>query len=327
MLAVCFTSWQTSELECNVFYLWDRLDWILRIDISVLAAMLAYVAVVVGRDSYRYREAFRDPGAQVRAFIIDLNRSVRTLRSISTTAPYLGLLGACFGILESFRGVGMQRSAAIAMVTTNLANSLLTTLAGLLVALAAAGSSNYLLWLIGKLELKADPDWHSRALNSVRESRVFPKFPLRKQFSKLPPFALLAAPGLAVVMVAFMSFSTFRGPMGLPVRLSRPDDNKIGGALFQAPIIALSDVGAFQEPEIYLNSKKTTWDNLGSSVCTNPEAQPQSTVYVESDENIRWAEVVAAIDNVRARCDYIVLLTTAPDVSSTHAHRTSRSKK
>jgi len=327
MLAIRVISWQTDDLDWNVFYLWNRLDWILRIDILILAAMLAYVAVVFGRDSYRYREAPREPAAYARALIVDLNRSVRILRSIATTAPYLGLAGACFGILDSFRGVGMQKAAAMAMIVTNLAHSLLTTVVGLLVALAAAGSSNYVLWLIAKLELNADPDWRSQTRNSDAGSRIFPKYPLRKQFSKIPPFALLAAPGLAVVMVAFMSFSTFRRPMGLPVLLLKPGDNKIKGALVQSPLIALSDMGADQEPEIYLNSEKSTWDNLGSSVCTNPEGQPQSTAYVESDKNVRWADVVTAIDSVKPHCDYVVLLTTAPEVGSSHGHRTSRSTK
>lgn len=233
---------------------------------------------------------------------------------------------AC-GILDSFRGIGMQKGAAMAMIVTNLSHSLLTTMGGLLVALAAAGSSNYVLWLTGKLQLKADPGWDSQAGNPTRRSRIFPKYPLRRQFSKLPPFALLAAPGLAAVMVAFMSFSTFRSPVGLDVRLLKLGDNKIRGALVQPSLIALSAMGADQEPEIYLNSKKTTWDNLGISVCTNPEAQSQSKAYVESDKNVRWADVVTAIDSVKPHCDYVVLLTTAPEVGSSHGHRTSRSTK
>jgi hypothetical protein len=124
-----------------------------------------------------------------------------------------------------------------------------------------------------------------------------------------------------------MSFSTFRSPVGLDVRLLKLGDNKIRGALVQPSLIALSDMGADQEPEIYLNSKKTTWDNLGISVCTNPEAQSQSKAYVESDKNVRWADVVTAIDSVKPHCDYVVLLTTAPEVGSSHGHRTSRSTK
>src|SRR5258706_7272954 len=99
MLVVCVTSWQTCERESNVLYLWDHLDWISRLDVFVLAAMLAYIAVVFSRDSYSCREACRESGAHVRALIVDLNRRVRILRSIVTAAPYLGLAGTCFGIL------------------------------------------------------------------------------------------------------------------------------------------------------------------------------------------------------------------------------------
>jgi biopolymer transport protein ExbD len=327
MLVVHVAPWQTYGPEWNVFNLWDRLDWILRSDILVLAALLAYVAFVVVRDSYYFREASHAPGDRVRALIVDLNRSVRILRSIATTAPYLGLLGACFGIVESFRGVGMQKGAAMAMIVTNLAHSLLTTMGGLLVALAAAIAFNYLLWLRAKLELNADRDPPSQTRNPGAGSRIVSKYPLKKPFSKLPPFALIAAPGLAVVIVAYMSFSTFRHPEGLPVLLLKSGHNRIRGALVQSPLITVLDAGAGQEPEIYLNSQETTWNSLGSSVCTNPATQAQSTAYVESDENVRWADVVTAIDSVRAHCDYVVLLTTAPEVSSSHARRSGSPKK
>jgi biopolymer transport protein ExbD len=309
-------------------YLWDRLDWISRLDVFVLAVTLAYVALVFSRDSYYCREAYRASGANVRARIVDLNQRVRTLQSIATAAPYLGLAGTCFGILDSFRGIGMQKDAARAMLATYIAASFLTTLAGLLVALAAAGSSNYLLWLIDKLELKSDPHWRCLAGNSVPGSRIFPKYPLKGKFSNLPAFALIAAPGLAVVLAAFMSFSSFRGPVGLEVRLLKPGDLETGnGSLVQPLVIALSDTSADEKPEIYLNSKKTTLDNLDSSVCNNLKSQPQPSVYVESDDNVRWANVAMVIDSARAHCDDVILLTIAPDLGSGHTRRSSKPKK
>ena len=328
MLAVCVTSWQAYGREWTVFYLWDRLDWISHLDVFVLAAMLAHVAIVFSRDSYYRNEACRESGARTRALIIDRNRRVRILQSIATAAPYLGLAGTCFGILDSFRGIGMQRDAAKAMLTTDIAASFLTTLAGLLVALAAAGSSNYLLWLIGKLRLNADQHRLSLAGNSAAGSRVFPKYPLRRQLSKLPSFAMIAAPGLAVVLAAFMSFSSFRRPVGLEVRLLKPGDLEMGdGTLAQPLFIAISYRSAFQEPEIYLNSKKATRDNLDNSVCNNLKIQPQPTAYVESDGDVRWAYVAMVIDSVRTHCDNVVLLTTTPRVGSDGARRSGGSKK
>jgi len=327
MLVVCVTSWQTYGREWGVLYLWDRLDWISRLDVFVLAVALAYVATVFSRDSYSCRAAYRESGTYVRALIVDLNQRVRILQSIATAAPYLGLAGTCFGILDSFRGVGMQKDALRAMLTTYIAASFLTTLAGLLVALAAAGSSNYLLWLIGKLELKSDPNWRCLAGNSVAGSRIFPKYPLKAKFSNLPAFALLAAPSLAGALAAFMSLSSFRPPVGLEVRLLKPGDLETSsGALVQSLVIALSRASADEKPEIYLNSKKTTLDNLESSVCNNPKSQPQPSVYVESDDDVRWADVATVIDTARTNCDDVVLLTIAPEVSR-HARRPSKPKK
>ena len=204
MLVLCVTSWQAYEREWNALYLWDYLDFISRLDVFVLAVILVYIAIVFSRDSYRYREACRELHADVRALAVDLNRGVRTLQSITLTAPYLGLAGTCFGILES---------------------------------------------------------WRSLAKYSAAGLPLFPKYPLRRQFSKVPAFALLATPSLAVALAAFKSFSSFRGPVGLKIRLPNTGNPETGDDLLVQPVvIGISDRGAPVEPEIHLNSKK---DNVG----------------------------------------------------------------
>ena len=262
----------------------------------------------------------------MRALAADLSRRVQTLESIATTAPYLGLVGTCFGILDSFRGVGMQRDAAIAMLTTYIAAAFLTTVAALPLALAAAGSSNYLLWLMAKLEPKSDPHWRSLAGNSAGGHRIFPKYPLRRQFSKLPPFALIAAPGLAAVLAAFMSFASFRRPLGLEVRLPQKGNSETTNDA-QSLFIALSAISAEERPNIYLNLKKTTWDDLDSSLRNSLKIRAQPKVYIEADENVRWADVALLIDSVKAHADDVTLLTIAPDINSDHVRRSARPRK
>ena len=314
-IGVRVASWQYGH-DWSLWYLWGCLDWISRLDILVLALTFAYIVIVAGRGSCRCSQARCESHAHLRALRDDLRRRVRTLQSIASVAPYLGLAGTCFGVLDSFKGVGMQKAAAMAMWTTYIAASLLTTASGLLVALAAASSSNYLSWRTDKLELKADPQW------------CLPKYPLRGQFSKLPAFALLAAPTLAAVLVAFSGFFSFHGPMGLHVRLlqmgalKRNNDSPV-----QPLFVGLSDTSPDGKPDIYLNSKKTSWETLGSSVCDNLQNQPQPTVYVESEGEVRWDYVAMVIDSVRTHCGDVVLLTSAPAVSSGDARRSGRSKK
>jgi biopolymer transport protein ExbD len=327
MLGVCVTPWQPYGQEWSVGFLWGCLDWISRLDILVLAALLAYVIIVVGRSSYHCRQAPCESRTHVAALTADLSRRVRTLQSISYAAPYLGLAGTCFGILDSFRPVGMQRDAAIAMLTTYIAASFLTTVAGLPVALAAAGSSNYLLWLIERVEL-VDPHWRGLAKDSAAGCRVFPKHPLRKQFSKLPAFALIAAPGLAAVLAVFMTFSSFRRSVGLEVRLLQigaietNNDSRV-----QPLLVGLSATSPDEKPDIYLNSKKTTWDDLDVSLLNNLKTRSQRSVYIEADDDVRWAYVALLIDSVKAHSNDVVVLTVAPHLNSDHARRSARSRK
>jgi biopolymer transport protein ExbD len=98
-------------------------------------------------------------------------------------------------------------------------------------------------------------------------------------------------------------------------------------ALVQPLFIGLSDIGADEEPDIYLNSKKTTWDDLDSSLRNNLKIQPQLRVYVEAEDDVRWAYVAMVIDSVKAHSGDAILLTIAPGVSSGHARRSGRSKK
>jgi biopolymer transport protein TolQ len=62
---------------------------------------------------------------------------------IATVAPLLGLLGTVLGVMNSFIGVATAGSANISAVAPGVAEALLTTVAGLVVAIPAAIGYNY----------------------------------------------------------------------------------------------------------------------------------------------------------------------------------------
>ncbi len=67
------------------------------------------------------------------------------LGSIVTGAPFLGLLGTIWGIMDAFGAVALQNSATIQTLAPGVAGSLLTTIAGLLVAIPSVFGYNFLL--------------------------------------------------------------------------------------------------------------------------------------------------------------------------------------
>jgi biopolymer transport protein ExbB/TolQ len=73
-----------------------------------------------------------------------MSRGVRTLNAIAYTAPSLGLYGTVIGIMDSFRSIGGSQSTQIYGVAKYLGESLVTTLLGLAVSVAATLFYKYL---------------------------------------------------------------------------------------------------------------------------------------------------------------------------------------
>lgn len=67
------------------------------------------------------------------------------LASIVTGAPFLGLLGTVWGVMEAFGAVSMQQTASIQTLAPGVSAALLTTVAGLLVAIPSLFGYNFLL--------------------------------------------------------------------------------------------------------------------------------------------------------------------------------------
>ena len=67
------------------------------------------------------------------------------LGSIVTGAPFLGLLGTVWGVMDAFGAIALQKSASIQSMAPGVSGALLTTVAGLLVAIPSVFGYNYLL--------------------------------------------------------------------------------------------------------------------------------------------------------------------------------------
>jgi biopolymer transport protein TolQ len=67
------------------------------------------------------------------------------LASIVTGAPFLGLLGTVWGVMDAFGAVALRATATLQMLAPGVSGALLTTVAGLLVAIPSVFGYNILL--------------------------------------------------------------------------------------------------------------------------------------------------------------------------------------
>ena len=78
------------------------------------------------------------------------------LATTGATAPFIGLLGTVWGIMDAFRGIGAAGSASLAVVAPAIAEALITTAAGLAVAIPAVMAYNFYVHWVGRMTVELD---------------------------------------------------------------------------------------------------------------------------------------------------------------------------
>jgi biopolymer transport protein ExbB/biopolymer transport protein TolQ len=74
----------------------------------------------------------------------DLKKGVSSLATIGSTAPFVGLLGTVVGVISAFQGIAATGSGDIGAVSAGIAEALVETALGLVVAIPAVWFYNYL---------------------------------------------------------------------------------------------------------------------------------------------------------------------------------------
>jgi len=74
-----------------------------------------------------------------------LEKYLTFLATTGSTAPFIGLFGTVWGIMNSFMGIGRVGAASLAVVAPGIAEALIATAAGLAAAIPAVIAYNYFL--------------------------------------------------------------------------------------------------------------------------------------------------------------------------------------
>lgn len=94
------------------------------------------------------RAVKREANAEVKR----LGHFVPFLATVGNTAPFIGLFGTVWGIMNSFHHIGLTQSASLAAVAPGISEALIATAAGLAAAIPAVMGYNYFVQQIGSIE-------------------------------------------------------------------------------------------------------------------------------------------------------------------------------
>ena len=94
-----------------------------------------------------------------KTLLADINEMEKFLPFLATTgntAPFIGLFGTVWGIMNSFQGIGMKGSANLAVVAPGISEALIATAMGLVAAIPAVAAYNFFTSKLNKTVSEAE---------------------------------------------------------------------------------------------------------------------------------------------------------------------------
>ena len=85
-----------------------------------------------------------------------LEKTIPYLATVGSTAPFIGLFGTVWGIMNSFRNIGSTGAANLAIVAPGIAEALIATAAGLAAAIPAVMAYNFFVQRLRMINLELD---------------------------------------------------------------------------------------------------------------------------------------------------------------------------
>ena len=121
-----------------------------------------------GRGRTLMKEAMETTAAAV---VHDLERYLTALGTVASVSPLLGLLGTVVGMIRVFRVLVSEGTGNVAMLAGGIAEALVTTAAGLTVAIPALVFHRYLLRKVDDLVVRMEGE-AERLLDAIHPQAV-----------------------------------------------------------------------------------------------------------------------------------------------------------
>jgi biopolymer transport protein ExbB len=86
----------------------------------------------------------REVARKSEAVSAEVRRGMSVLASVGSVAPFVGLLGTVIGIISAFQGIAAEGSGGLGAVSAGIAEALIVTAIGLIVAIPSVLAFNFL---------------------------------------------------------------------------------------------------------------------------------------------------------------------------------------
>ncbi len=131
---------------------WPILSILILCSVTCLAVALQSWSLL-GRCRWMIRDTTSRPS--LIANLATVEARLALLGSIANATPFIGLLGTVIGIIRAFRSISMNTGGGLSSVAGGISEALISTAAGLAVAIPASMLYNYLTYHHGRVSRDA----------------------------------------------------------------------------------------------------------------------------------------------------------------------------
>jgi biopolymer transport protein ExbB/TolQ len=150
--AAFLTAWRRALAERGVVAASEEAKAFPRSYVAHLVEEATRVLAAVRADGAGSLEAFdRTARRVIVAAGIEARQGLGVLATVGSTAPFVGLFGTVVGIVTAFHTMGVTGQGGLGSVSTGIAEALVATALGILVAIPALWMFNYLTQRIQRL--------------------------------------------------------------------------------------------------------------------------------------------------------------------------------
>ena len=236
---------------------------------------------------------------------LKLESQMILLASAVSGAPFLGLLGTVWGVMDTFGDVAAAGSANLTAMAPGVSAALITTVTGLLVAIPAMFGYNFLVTSIRAMTV--DMDNFAAELSSEMAhryvdhgSRPLPEIDPMRRYSQKHSFSTLSeinvTPLLDLAFVLLIIFIITTPLMDKSTGLILPSSKAAADAVNPSDE---QTVTIDKDAVVALNTQPVSLDQLTSLLSAKYSAQPATAVVVRSHRDLTVQKLVDVLDAIR----------------------------
>ena len=205
------------------------------------------------------------------------------LATVGSTAPFIGLFGTVWGIMNSFQSIAISRNTSLAIVAPGIAEALFATALGLLAAIPAVIAYN---------RFNNDSRKYSQKLESFskRFLSIYNKlmaFKLNRS-GKEPMSEINVTPFVDVMLVLLIIFMVTAPLLTVGVQVDLPESSADSLPEEQEPLtLSINSKG-----EIFIQESKVEYDKIIAKVLAVSKNRTDTRIYVRGDKTINYGRVL-----------------------------------